>query len=235
MPARSSNHVTMNQCDKPTGIFGDAGWYEFAKREVFLLTESIVKYPPQRECERHFLLAVVRRTLSLEKAFVHAIEDHNGQMAMTLVRLNLDTLARAYALYWAEQTAGMTAESFARDFAAGKSIRKMKLRGANGWATDAWLIAQIAPLADWIKTVYEKTSGAIHFSDFHVRQLFQQRESVEKQDDGSLNVRFVLGGTDHAPPDDLYTEVRQAFVHITLMLIELIRHRCEIAGVSKLE
>ncbi|XGB23786.1 hypothetical protein KX924_13745 [Streptomyces sp. II-2-2-2] len=223
----------MNERVKPSGRFGDPDWYQFAKGEIFLLTEALLEYPRERECERHFLLAAVRRTLSLEKAFVHAIEDHNGQMGMTLVRLNLDTLARAYALYWAEETEGMTAESFARDFAAGRIIRAMKLRGAKEKATDAWLIAQISPLADWIQTVYENTSGAIHFSDFHVRQLFQQRESMEKLEDGSLMVRLVLGGADHSPPDGLYTEVRQAFLEITLMLIGLIRHRCERAGVLK--
>lgn len=221
----------MTLSDQNTEQFGGPEGYAYAKRELFRLVEMLLSYPPDRENERHFLLAAIRRTLSLETTFVHAVEERNGQMAMTLIRLNLDTLARAYALYWAEQTVGMTAESFARDVAGGKSIRKMKLRGVRENATDAWLIAQMAPLADWIQKVYETTSGAIHFSDFHIRQLLQQHQSKEMQEDGSLKVELVLGAADYSPGSQRYVEVRQAFLHITLMLLSLVEHRCKLAGI----
>jgi hypothetical protein len=83
-------------------------------------------------------------------------------MAMTLVRLNLDTLARFYALYWAEETDGMSAETFAREVAQGKSIKDMKFRGSKEKASDRWLIQQIESFGAWIPVVYKKTSGAIH-------------------------------------------------------------------------
>ena len=127
-------------------IFGDFSQYDRAKNDLYDVCGQILKYPDEHEHERHFLLAVVRRTLSLEAAFRQSIETCNGQIAMTLVRLNLDTLARFYALYWADDTDGMTAETFAQAVARGNSIKDMKFRGAKERASDRWLVQQIEGL-----------------------------------------------------------------------------------------
>lgn len=100
--------------------FGDFSQYERARKDLYEVCEKILAFPREREHERYFLLAVIRRTLSLETAFRQSVDACNGQMAMTLVRLNLDTLARFYALYWADETDGMTAETFAKEVAQGK-------------------------------------------------------------------------------------------------------------------
>ncbi|WP_438281841.1 hypothetical protein [Pseudomonas alabamensis] len=211
-----------------TEVFGDFCQYEKARSELFETSVMVLKFPRQHEHERNFLLAAIRRTLSLELAFRQAVEARNGQMAMTLVRLNLDTLARTYALYWAENTKGMTAETFARNVAQGKSIKDMKLRGSKEKASDRWLIRQIESLGEWIPEVYKRTSGAIHFSDFHIRQLLQQATPLKKDDDGSLHVRLALGAIEPGADPELYREVKQAFLHISMMLIVAIQHRCEL-------
>ncbi|AWH21851.1 MULTISPECIES: hypothetical protein [Stenotrophomonas] len=212
--------------------FGDAGDYDRARKSLYDVSNLLFAFPPQRENERHFLLAAVRRTLSLERAFLQAVDDHNGQMAMTMVRLNLDTVARSYALYWAEETPGMTAESFARRVAEGESIKDFKFRGATEKASDRWLIEQIAPLESWIKDVYRTTSGAIHFSDFHIKQLLQQHDGSSPRTDGAVLVSLVLGPTDFDPSPTRYDEVRAAFLHTTLLLLNLIFHRAKRAGVA---
>ncbi|MFP3515749.1 hypothetical protein SB766_06080 [Pseudomonas sp. SIMBA_077] len=215
---------------KSTEVFGDFSQYEKARTNLFETSTLLFKFPRQHEHERHFLLAAVRRTLSLELAFRQSIEARNGQMAMTLIRLNLDTLARLYALYWAEDTKGMTAETLARDVAQGKSIKDMKLRGSKEKASDRWLIRQIEGLGNWIPDVYKKTSGAIHFSDFHISQLLQQAKPVKMLDDGSLQAKLFLGPGDEGTDPELYRELKQAFLHISLMLIVAIKHRCELVN-----
>lgn len=181
--------------------------------------------PDTKEAERHFLLAAIRRTLSLSKAFKQSIETQNGQVAGTLVRIHLDTLARSYALYWADETNGMSAESFAKEVAAGRGIQTMKLRGAKQRATDRWLIEQIEGLGEWIPKVYKATSGAIHFSDFHINQMLQQATEVKQNEDGSINIQLIVGPTEIGVSSEHYRELKQAFLHITLMLVEAIRGR----------
>lgn len=166
--------------------FGDWSQYEKLRSDLYCVCAKVLEFPQQHEHERYFLLAAIRRTLSLEKAFIQSVESNNGQMSMTLVRLNLDTLARFYTLYWAEQTEGMSAESLARDIAQGKSIKDIKFKNSKDKATDRWLIQQIEPLGEWIPNVYKKTSGAIHFSDFHIRQLLQQFKTTKRLEDGSI-------------------------------------------------
>lgn len=214
---------------KNNEFFGDFSQYEKARNDLFETSMLVFKFPSPREHERHFLLAAVRRTLSLESAFRQAVDSRNGQMAMTLIRLNLDTLARLYALYWAEDTKGMTAETLARDVAQGKSIKNMKFRGSKEKASDRWLILQIEGLGKWIPEVYKKTSGAIHFSDFHITQLLQQAKPVKMLDDGSLHAELFLGPGERDGSPELYRELQQAFLHISMMLIEALKHRCELA------
>lgn len=215
------------------GEFGSPGWYRRLRADLYATAKHLFSLQRERECERNFLLAAIRRTLSLEIAFRQAVDSKNGQMAMTIVRLNLDTLARTYAIYWAEKTPGLTAEKFARDVASGVSIKDMKLRGAKEKASDRWLIDQIKPLAGWIPDVYRRTSGAIHFSEFHISQMLQQSESKGAEEDGSVLIRLALGPTDEVRSPTHYREVSQAFLHITMMLVELLKHRCELADLAR--
>ncbi len=207
--------------------FGDFSQYEKARKDLYEVCEKILAFPREREHERYFLLAVIRRTLSLETAFRQSVDACNGQMAMTLVRLNLDTLARFYALYWADETDGMTAETFAKEVAQGKSIKDMKFRGAKEKASDRWLINQIESLGDWIPIIYKKTSGAIHFSDFHIKQLLQQAKPIRRLEDGSLHAELSIGPGELNAEPELYRELQQSFLHISLMLIVGVQHRCE--------
>ena len=209
-------------------FFGDWSEYKKARDDLFLVCSEALKFPRQHEHERHFILAAARRTLSLEMSLKQTIDSRNGQMAMTIVRLNLDTLARFYALYWADETKGMTAETFARDVAQGTSIRIMMFLGGKEKATDQWLIQKIVGLADWIPKVYKTTSGAIHFSDFHVTQLLQQCKPKKTLEDGSLQAELHIGATEYDPGPEYYKETQQAFFHILLMLIVAMKHRCEI-------
>lgn len=207
--------------------FGDFLQYDRAKIELDNISVILVDFPDEQENERNFILAAVRRTHSLTLAFRQAIDSKNGQMALTILRLNLDTLARFYALYWADETEGMTAEFLARSVMQGRSIRDFKFRGSGRKATDQWLIQQIAGLGDWIAEAYRITSGSIHFSEFHIKQVLSQAENITRLEDGSVQLQSVLiDGPDRASGSDHYQEVKQAFLHVTLMLICAMKDRC---------
>ncbi|MFD3231511.1 hypothetical protein [Rahnella aceris] len=103
----------------------------------------------------------------------------------------------------------------------------MKFRGAKEKASDRWLINQIESLGDWIPIVYKKTSGAIHFSDFHIKQLLQQAKPIRRLEDGSLHAELSIGPGEQNAEPELYRELQQSFLHISLMLIVGVQHRCE--------
>lgn len=212
---------------QPCVVFGDFVQYDRARDELMLICRQVFSFPEDNEFERYFLLAAIRRSLSLEAAFRQAVESCNGQMAVTIIRLSLDTLARVYALYWADETEGMTAESFAKDVAKGRSIRKMRLRGSKSMATDKWLIDQIKPLASWVEPVYLRTCGAVHFSDFHIQQLYQQMKKVKDHDDGAIIAQVTIGPGEKDADPELYREVKQAFLNIFMMLNCAIEYRCK--------
>lgn len=206
-------------------VFGDFSQHDRTCEQLYDLVSVLCRYPPENEWERIYLLAAIRRTLSLSKAFRQAVKSQNGQMASTLVRLNLDTLARTYALYWADETAGMSFETFSKAISDGCSIRNMKLRGSNERATDKWLIEQISPLGDWISEIYKNSSGAIHFSNFHINQLFQQSTVKDRYSDGSLLAEFTIGPGERDADIELYREIMQAFLHITMMFAYAVDQR----------
>ena len=183
------------------------------KKDLQHIATTTASYTKIDEFERLYILAAARRTLSLIVAFQQSIECGNEQMAATIIRLNLDTVARFYALFWAEETQGMTAESFAKDVFQGRELRKMKLRNGKEKATDRWLITQIAGLGDWIESVYESTCGAIHFSDFHMERVLAQSQGNESQSDGSVKVNIVFGGTEARADSGAHPKLNQAFSH----------------------
>lgn len=191
---------------------------------------SITNLPECGDFEKLYIYAAYRRTLSLIIAFQHAVDVGNEQMAATLLRLNLDTLSRFYALFWAEETEGMTAESFAKLVFDGEQINKMKLRNQTCQATDSWLISQIEPLGSWIADVYKTCCGAVHFSGFHMERVLKQATGHELQDGGELKVTLVLGGTEKGSSPDQYNTLMQAFTHICLLLVCAMQDRCGILG-----
>jgi len=208
--------------------FGDFAEHDQTIEDLYGLCGALGNFPDSSEYERIFLLAATRRTLSLNKAFRQAVESQNGQVVATLLRLNLDTVSRSYALYWAEHTEGMTAETFAKAVFEGKKINQMKFQGAKEKASDRWLIKKIEGLGKWIPEVYKRTSGAVHFSDFHIKQMLEQAENVRTFDDGLLHCTLVIGPDEKGADLELYREYMQAYLHITMIFVNLLRHRIEI-------
>ncbi len=210
----------------PSVMVGNHPLLDRVKADLDDCALATVEHPDCQEFETIYIFAAIRRTLSLIVAFRQSIEVGNEQMAATILRLNLDTVARFYALFWADETDGMDAESFAKKVFDGDQINRMKLRNQKEQATDSWLISQIETLGPWIKDVYGNSSGAIHFSDFHMKRVLQQAESSTPHEGGDLKLKLVLGGTEKINTPDQYKTIEQAFIHICMLLIHAMKDRC---------
>ncbi|WCR00094.1 hypothetical protein [Paracoccus aestuarii] len=122
----------------------------------------------------------------------------------------------------------MTAETFCREVYFGKQINKFKFQGSDKFATDRWLIKKIEGHGRWVQSVYTNTSGAIHFSDFHIKQMLGQATSTEMTVDGALKLEGVtMNPVDNDTDPERYRELQQAYVHITMILANAIEHWCD--------
>lgn len=154
-----------------------------------------------------YLLGIARRALAQAKAFRQCVDDLNGLVASAILRLQLDTVLRLYALFWVANP-----EEFAGRVFAGEQIDRLK--AADGQQMkDKYLIDKIKDRNPWVETVYKNTSGLIHFSDRHIHA------AIRLTDEDSGAAEFFIGASDpfHTLAD--FQELLEAFLHCTTMLV----------------
>lgn len=164
-----------------------------------------------------FLLGIARRTLAQSSGFRRAVEDRNSIVAVSLVRMQLDTILRLYALYWVADP-----EVFASAVFAGKQIDRLK--AADGeLMKDRYLRDRLAQQNPWVHSVYGETSGYIHFSNRHIHA------ALEPDIDGEPGrLSFAIGPHDRDKPDSYYCEIMAAFLHINSMICIAAEDRLDI-------
>ena len=107
--------------------------------------------------------AALVRSVHLIEGFATMVERRNAYCASALVRLQLDTAARLFAMSRVDDQADFVARLM-----RGEQINKMKDRDGQKM-TDAYLVGLLAQDGrDWLKRVYETTSGYVHMSGFHL-------------------------------------------------------------------
>lgn len=153
-----------------------------------------------------YLLGIARRALANSQAFKKCVEDRNGLVAAALVRLQLDTVLRLYALYWVADP-----EDFAARVFAGEQVDRIK--AADGkQMKDRYLIDKIKDRNPWAEAVYKNTSGLIHFSDRHIHSAIRLIG-----DDG--DAQFFLGPINPEHTFAKFQELLEAFFHCTGMIV----------------
>jgi hypothetical protein len=104
--------------------------------------------------------------------------DHHAQelgVAASLLRLQLDTVLRLYALFWVADP-----EDFATKVFNGISVNKLKASDGS-LMTDRYLRDRIASKNDWVPAVYAESSGYIHFSHRHIKAALPMEDSTTGQ------------------------------------------------------
>jgi len=153
-----------------------------------------------------YLLGIARRTLAQARAFRQCVEDKNFLVAAALLRLQLDTVLRLYALYWVADP-----EAFAGRVFAGEQIDRLK--AADGQQMkDRYLIDKLKDRNPWVETVYKNTSGLIHFSDRHIHAAIR----IKGGDAGEAEFFLAPTNPSHSLTD--FQELIEAFFHCTAMV-----------------
>ncbi len=146
-----------------------------------------------------YVMGALRRVLALVKGFRSQIAERNFLCAAPLVRMQLDTALRVYALSLVSNR-----EDVAKQLLDGVPLSKLK--DAKGQKLrDAYLVDQLSETYAWVKPLYAETSGFVHLSERH---FFT---SIAKTDDQEQVVHLSITSEDDGRSETDYYEVVEAF------------------------
>jgi hypothetical protein len=156
--------------------------------------------------QHYYLFGIARRALAQSVAFRQMIVDRNSLVALSIIRMQLDTVLRLYALFWVDDP-----EVFATRVFEGAQINKLKAKDGQ-LLTDRYLRDRLVSRNNWIPAVYEETSGYIHFSNRHMKA------ALRVIDESSGRLEIQIGPRDLERPIGYYGELLRAFRHLNMMI-----------------
>ena len=155
-------------------------------------------------------IAVLHRSLGLIRGFCSAIRDDNYLCAAPLVRLQLDNLLRFYALFIVVDPHKTAIQIF-----AGKPLRKQVDKNGQKML-DYYLVDSLSKELPWVKSVYEATSGFIHFSEKHI--YCSHGSAIE----ANRSFTMHISGKDISIPDTARLEAIAAMIEITNQVLRYV-------------
>jgi hypothetical protein len=179
---------------------------ERSEREILALYEGHVSTPGPVGYQHFYLFGIGRRALAQSAAFRQMVLSRNSIVASSILRLQLDTVLRLYALFWVAD-----AEDFASKIFKGTAINKLKAADGS-LMTDGYLKGRVAARNAWIPTVYGETSGYIHFSHRHIKAALHMKDPATGQ------AQVQIGPHDAGKSVSYYGELLRAFVHLNMMI-----------------
>ncbi len=155
-----------------------------------------------------FCNTILNRSISLLKGFISQIKEKNFISAAPILRLQLDNLLRLSAVWQVENP-----HDFASDIMGGKQVNEIKNREGEKMY-DKLLARNLEKDFPWVISVYENTSGYVHFSHKHFANSFQF--SSER------NFELKISDVDEYVKDETYLEAILAFDEITNAIFQFV-------------
>jgi hypothetical protein len=150
--------------------------------EMSLIYEFEISKSPGISPIAHYSASIVSRSISLIKSFELLFNSKIYSTAISLIRLQLDNCLRLFAMTLCNP------EYLLGEITKGNSVRKLIDRDGKKM-TDAYLISKLDEIMPSIKSLYEETSGFIHFSNEHLKS-----NNKTTQKNGDLHFETLIGG-----------------------------------------
>jgi len=144
-------------------------------------------------------LGAMKRTAGNTEGFITLVKAKNMSSARSLLRIQIDTFIRFHSVWLVESP-----HDFASEVIAGKHIRNIKDKSGHKMA-DWYLVEKLVPEYPWLKDVYNKLCGYIHFSEKHIFN------AVQKTNDEERTITFHIGKEDEQYPESSWIEVVDCF------------------------
>lgn len=140
----------------------------------FLLMAKLTKTAKGKIYPLDMLLdGIYNRSLSLMDAVVTLLDGKNYMAAASIIRLHLDNYLRLNAYWLVEKP-----HDYVMEVMNGKSLRNLKDKsGEKLW--DGYLVEVASKDYPWVKDVYEKACGFVHFSSTHI---FSHQKMIDKEE-----------------------------------------------------
>lgn len=156
------------------------------------------------------LIGATKRSLGLGHGLVAMVESKNMMCARALVRMQIDTVSRLLAYTYV-----VDPEHVAKEVIGGKKLNKFKSREGKT-LVDGYLIDRMTKTYPWVRTVYDLTSGEIHFSE---KQFFA---SIHSLDEDTRMMRMEIGPSDIKFPEWSWIEVVTCFSKLCEILVQTV-------------
>lgn len=157
------------------------------------------------------LMAAVKRTLSLSAGLHSLVVAKNMVCARALLRMQLDTVSRLMAYTYVENP-----HQVASEILKGKQLNQFKSKDGEK-LRDGYLVDRLTADYPWVRSVYDATSGYVHFSE---QQIFDSIASLGGDEERTIN--FVLTHEDDKFAEASWEEVVACFNHLTAILSDLV-------------
>jgi len=142
---------------------------------------------------------IIKRTISTIHGFKLLVESQNMVCARTLVRTQIDSALRFYAVFLVTDP-----HDFSRKVLDGKQINRMK-DSSGEIMRDAYLVNKLSEDYPWLKNVYKNLSGYIHFSNSHIFNAV----SASDTDENAINI--AIQPIDTKYPEFSWVEIIDCF------------------------
>lgn len=179
---------------------------ERSEQELLAIYGEPVSLPGPIGYQHIYLFGIARRALAQSTAFRQMVLAKNSLVASSILRLQLDTVLRLYALFWVAEP-----EDFAKKVFNGTAVDKLKAADGS-LMKDAYLKERVAVKNEWIPAVYAETSGYIHFSHRHIKAALRMENAMT----GSATIQ--IGSYDPDKSIGYYGELLRAFLHLNMMI-----------------
>jgi hypothetical protein len=161
------------------------------------------------------VIGALKRTLSLGHGLVAMVNTENMTCARAIVRMQIDTVSRILAYTYVADPEEL-AKKVILD---GVALKKFKSR--DGIAlTDKYLVDRMTETHSWVRTVYDSTSGEIHFSE---KQFFASVQIVADAEVGG-KITMHLGPRDTKYPEFSWVEVVACFSDLFDIFSEIVKN-----------
>lgn len=157
-----------------------------------------------------FFDGIYNRSLSLIQATLTLLDSSNYMAAASIVRLHLDNFLRLNASWLVDKP-----HDFVLEVMNGKAIKNIKDKKGNKML-DGYLVDEATKKYPWVKEVYEKACGYVHFSGTHI---FSNQKIIDR-DDRTIGTFIGKGDWDNVT-DKSRIEVLAVMIEISDCILEL--------------
>lgn len=157
------------------------------------------------------IIGAVKRSLSLGHGLIAMVKTKNMTCARAIVRMQIDTVSRLLAYTYVDDP-----EEMARQVIGEAPLSKFKSRDGQP-LRDNYLIDKMTESHPWVREVYNRTSGEIHFSE---KQFFA---SVHTTDDATRTMTMVISPFDEKYPEWSWSEVVTCVQKLNAILVDILQ------------